>query len=153
MHKHKLQSTFYSSFIFFSNVVVAYIYKNLIYSFLFLSLFISSFFYHSNTNSESNARKGFYYIDQLIIFLIFLYGSYVLYHKTSGISFSSSQIYSQNALWVLVIFSTFFATIFLYYYGYMTRSFCWNKNAQIANLWHSLLHCIGSLGHHLIILL
>jgi hypothetical protein len=151
----KQNSTFYSSFIFLTNVIVAYVYKNLIYSFLFLSLFISSFFYHSKEFSDTHTKtmKYLYYVDQLIIFLIFLYGSYVLYHKMSFISFSSSQIFSHHTLWVLVIFTTFFATVFLYYYGYMTRSFCWNRNAQIANLWHSLLHCIGALGHHLIVLL
>lgn len=47
----------------------------------------------------------------------------------------------------------FGATIFLYLYGDITNSFCFDKNTEIGNKWHSVLHFISSIGHHAIVLI
>ena len=52
----------------------------------------------------------------------------------------------------LFIVSTFISSGYLYNYGYKIDSFCFDKDIQITNLWHSLLHIISSIGHHCIVL-
>jgi len=48
---------------------------------------------------------------------------------------------------------TFMAVIFLYCYGYITNSYCYDPDSEVSSLYRSLLHGISSLGHHLIMLL
>ena len=129
-----LSTCFYSSFVFLTNCVTAIWTNDPIYFGMFFTLFITSLIVHSNYNIWTNI------LDKIPIMGVVSYGAYRLskkFHQT-GSSF---------------IPLTFIAVIFLYCYGYMTSSYCYDPDSEVASLYHSLLHGISSVGHHLIMLL
>jgi small-conductance mechanosensitive channel len=134
----------FSSFIFVINIIVAYYYKYYIYGSLFVALFISSILFHSNPqNIYTNI------IDRIIILAIFMYGGYIFVTKQK-----QKQIQKNNNIQIqIAIILSFLTTIYLYYYGYLYNKYCYDTNIQIANIYHSLLHVIGSIGHILIIIM
>jgi len=123
-----------SSLIFSTNIVTSFIYKNYVYSVLFVFLTITSVIYHSNANYYTNI------LDKLGIVLIVSYGTYNVYSK-----FDINKI-----IIVSIIIILFLLTLFLYIYGYVTKQFCFHNQLCIGNKYHSLLHCISSFAHHLI---
>lgn len=130
-----------SSFIFIMNIIVACYYKYYIYGSLFVALFISSILFHSNPqNIYTNI------IDKIVILAIFIYGGYIFVTKQTKNKTNNIQIK------IAIIFS-FLTTIYLYYYGYLYNKYCYDNNRQIANIYHSLLHIIGSIGHIFIIIM
>ena len=124
----------YSSLIFITNVVTAFYKKYYIYSFLFLCLTITSLIFHYNNNIYTNI------LDKIFVFAVVFYGGNMLYHKTT----------TDNQISVLLIVITFISCIFLFIYGYYVKDYCYHPDKHVANKYHSILHIISSLGHHLI---
>ena len=135
-------SCFYSSFIFLTNVIVAYYYKYYLYARLFFLLTITSLLYHSTPSIYGNIN------DKIVIALIVLYGGYLFFEKYK------SQAPSIR-YWVISfsIISTFLATVYLYSYGYISNQYCFYEDRNIANIYHSLLHIISSIGHILVMIM
>jgi len=127
----------FSSIIFVINASVAFRYGYYFYSFLFLSLTMTSVLFHTFKNLYT------FVFDKMVIFMIFLYGSYMLYHK-----FRMNKI----GLISLIVF-TFLLTVYFFYYGYLTNSYCYDPNVMVGNFYHSLVHIIGAFGHQMIMLL
>jgi len=135
-----LSCCFYSSFLFLMNSGLACIHKYYLYSSLFMVLFASSILFHYNTNIYTML------IDKISIFFIVIYGGYVFIQKCI--------IYDHNFpkfIIILFIVSTFLITIYLYYYGFLHKKYCYHLDTTIANLYHSFLHLISFIGHSLII--
>ena len=126
----------YSSFIFLTNVVVFFFLGYTFYAFLFLCLLLTSVLHHSNPSTIT------YMIDKLSVWGVVLYGGYLFLTKWDSISTKMA----------LVIIVTFLSTIYLYYYGYTNQSYCFDKNQERGMLFHSGMHVISSIGHHLIAL-
>ena len=144
-NKPKYPGLVFSSLIFITNVLTAYYKRDYIYSSLFFSLTVTSILFHSKPNLYLNI------IDKISIFSIFLYGSYQLSQKISQpITIGNTIGYSGQ---ILLIVATFLATIYLYIYGYWFQKYCFHENPQIGDQYHSLVHLIGSIGHHLILFL
>jgi len=141
----KLPYCFYSSFIFLVNVFIAAHYKYYIYSWLFLALFITSVIYHCD---YSNMTAKF--IDRIAIAIVVIYGGYLFYTK---LIIKNDTIPITKIPFVILILTTFFATIYLYCYGNITKQYCFCEDVSQAYLWHSLLHLCGSFGHVCIVLL
>jgi len=40
----------------------------------------------------------------------------------------------------------------MYYGGYLTDSLCFDKSADKASVTHCIMHIIGSIGHHFIMM-
>ena len=59
---------------------------------------------------------------------------------------------SISTIIALIIILTFLATIYLYSYGYAKQIYCFDKNQEREMMFHSGLHIISSIGHHLIAL-
>ena len=118
-----------------TNAVLAYYYGYEVYALLFLFLFITSVIYHSTRHIYANI------IDKISILSIVLYGAYLFYIKTKSIYYASAVIV------------TVLLTLFLYVYGYFHNSYCFHHDKSKANTYHSLMHTICSLGHHLIIIM
>jgi hypothetical protein len=129
-----LSCCFYSSFVFLMNSGLAGIHKYYLYSALFFTLFATSLIVHSNTNNYTIA------IDKIAIFSIVLYGGKMLLEKLKS-----------NLCITMFTISTFLLTIYLYYYGFLHKKYCYHPDTTIANLYHSLLHLISFIGHSLII--
>ena len=133
----------FSSFVFFTNVLTAIYKTNYIYSFLFLFLTTTSVLFHSNnTNAEA------FFLDQIAIYCVVVYGFYLLYSKMI-----KTKLNMVKCGILLFIFITFLLSIYLFYYGLFTKSLCYDKNKYISNMFHCLLHFISSLGNHLLIFL
>jgi hypothetical protein len=126
-----------SSLIFITNIITSFVYKRYLYLCLFIFLTLTSVIYHSNTNNYTNI------LDKIGIFLIVSYGTYNVY----------TNFHVNKCINISIIFLLFLLTMFLYIYGYLTKQFCFNKQLCIGNKYHSLLHCISSLAHHLIIIM
>lgn len=128
----------FSSFIFLTNVILNYHYKEYLYASLFLGLFITSIIVHSNNTFYTNL------FDKIFIISIVIYGGYVYFKK----------IHKGHDSWFAIFPYIFFlSTIYLYTYGYFIDDFCFHKKEEIANIYHALLHVCSSIGHHLIVLL
>ena len=126
----------YSSFIFLTNVIVFLFLGYTFYAFLFACLLLTSVIHHSNPSTTT------YMIDKLSVWGVVLYGGYLFLTKWDSISTKIA----------LIIILTFLSTIYLYSYGYTKQRYCFDKNQERANLFHSGMHVISSIGHHLIAL-
>ena len=125
-----MNSCFYSSFIYLTNSIVAFLYDYYVYSFLFFMLFSTSVLLHSNNNIYTLL------LDKVSIFAIVCYSGYTFYNNLTPFTCDVN-----DKIMPLLIISTFLLTIYLYYY----------EDKDMANQWHSLLHIISSAGHHLIL--
>jgi hypothetical protein len=125
----------FTSFIFLTNVLSAGICQHYLYSFLFALLTLTSVVYHWTRNIYTNI------LDKIGIFLVVFYGTYNLHKKTHAYKF----------VFVTLVVFLFLVTNMLYIYGYFTKQFCFHRKLCIGNKYHSLVHCISSLAHHLII--
>ena len=134
-------SCFYSSFVFLSNIIIAYHFKYYIFSFLFLLLLITSLIFYSYTNIYTNL------LDKIPILLLFVCLLNMLYNKCKKIN-NNFKI----CLSMLIVFS-FLVTNYLFYYGYLAKEYCYHKDKKVADLWHSLVHVNTSIGFNLLFLL
>jgi hypothetical protein len=127
--------TLYSCFIFLTNALTAFRYGDYTYSSLFVLLFITSIVYRIS-------HKHFYtfILDRFLIICVIGYGGYVFYSKNISRIFSS------------LIIGSFLTIMYLFYYGYKMSIYCYDPNENVSNGYHSLLHLISSIGHHLIIM-
>lgn len=132
-------SCLFSSFIFLTNVLNNYIHNEFEYAFIFFCLFITSIIFHYSKTFYSHI------IDKLSIIIVVLYGGYVYYKKIT----TSTEINWARYVPILC----FFLTIYLFLYGYLTDSYCFNNDCETANIYHSLLHVVSSVGHHAIVML
>ena len=137
----KYNCCFYSSFIFLTNLAVAFYYKYYIYSALFTALFITSIIYHSTYNNFTKTA------DKFSIVSIVLYGGYIFYTKLYTI------IQLDQILVAGIVIATFLSTIYLYCFGYTCNKYCFCANNDISNKYHSLLHLLSSIGHICIVIM
>jgi hypothetical protein len=131
-----VKSTLFSAVFLLTNSVTALYKDDWIYMVLFILLFCTSI---SVRLVESDAIVA---IDNICIFLIILYGGWLFLIKRPYIAW----------LLQLLIVTTFLATIYLYIYGYYTSSYSYDSDEETSQLYHSLLHTISSVGHHIIVL-
>lgn len=103
---------------------------------LFFVLLITSILYHIQNTPITNL------LDKIAIFSIVFYGGFLFYKKIQiGIFGIKSIILS------FLIVMTFLSTAIMYYYGYLNNCLCFWDDPVKANLIHSFMHCIVSLGH------
>ena len=129
--------TWYSSFLFLTNMMIALYVSQYLYSFIFLLLFCTSIYHRLNKDKPYT-----FYIDKLVVLSLVFYGAFIFYSKINKISPIVSSI----------IVLLFLSTTYLFYYGYYTQSFCYDKEPDVAYIFHSILHVISSIGHHIILL-
>lgn len=51
---------------------------------------------------------------------------------------------------ILIPLSAVFV-FFLYYFGYFINQFCFDTDENVGHMYHSLLHAVSSIGHHMIL--
>jgi hypothetical protein len=127
---------FYSSFIFLTNSLFAFLKQKYVYSLAFYTLAVTSAVVH-----------GIYYsfetmiLDKLAIFSLFAVGANYFFSNYTQLSPG----------YLLCIISTFLMVVFIYFYGCLMKRFCYDEDKTIAYFYHSILHIIGSISHHMII--
>lgn len=129
-----LDPTFYTSFAFLTNAFIVFCSGYTLYGLLFIILFITSILF------RLYPMNAVFMIDKIAVNAVVLYGGYILYHR------------SLSSIGTTLIVSTFLLTVYLFYYGYLTQTYCYDKEYQTAKKYTSLLHLLSSLGHHLIVL-
>ena len=127
---------FWSALVFVTNMVHGFVAGLYFYSFLFACLTISSLVVHIENNLLTNI------IDKIVIGAIVLYGGYRIWTRRN------TSI--RTILLLAICFLTFFFCVWVYVYGCFTSKYCFSNNAHN---WHAGMHCIGSFGHHIIMML
>ena len=127
----------FSSLFFLTNALVAFLKEYYLYALFFLVLTITSLIFHTNNNIYTNL------IDKIAILLVVIYGAYLLFQKMCA----------KHALTCFIIILTFLLAVYLYIYGYTNKTYCFSEDSYVSSAYHSILHLISSLGHHLIIIL
>jgi cation transport ATPase len=133
---------FSSSFFFLITAVLALYSKYYVYGILLLLLLITSIIFHTWTTNYTLL------LDKVSIIAVVLYGAYLFYRKSILNSLNARIMILQ-----ILVLLTFFITIYLYYYGYYNNQYCFDKDINTANLYHSLLHFISFYGHNIIIIM
>jgi hypothetical protein len=127
----------YSSLVFWTNSIAAYRQKDYPYCALFYFLALTSVYVH-----KFEEQFFINFVDKLFIFLIFLYGCKTIYKKKKKL----------HSLQLALILSSFFFCVFVYNVGYFCRAFCFDNNENTSTFCHVLMHLVGSIGHHCILL-
>ena len=135
LKKEEPNPMFFSSFLFLTNVLIAYNYNYFLYSILFFGLFISSIIVHSNDTPLTNL------IDKISIVTVVSYGGYMFISKRPSL------------IKTIPIVLMFLGVIYIYMYGYYTNSFCFHEDKLTSRTYHLLMHLISSVGHHIIMLI
>ena len=130
-NKKSCSPLFWSSLIFTTNMIHAFIAGLYFYSLCFASLTITSLVVHTEYNIYTNI------IDRVAIASIILYGGYRMWSKIDGTHRTSVLLF----LCVL----TFVASVGLYIYK--------QSMTDDATIYHEMMHYICSIGHHIILLL
>ena len=124
-----------SSTLYITNTIVAYMYNELLYGIVSIILVLTSWWYHSNIENLNSK-----FIDKIAVNSFISCGCYHIYKK---------NVCMDNLFCYFVIFIALFMTVFLYYYGYYTQSFCFDP--EFGNWYHSLMHGFSCIGHHAIL--
>lgn len=133
---------FSSSFFFLITALLALYSKYYVYGILLLILLFTSIIAHTWTTNYTLL------IDKVSIIAVILYGAYLFNRKCIQNPSNARIIILQ-----ILVLLTFLITIYLYYYGYYTNQYCFDKDTNIANLYHSLLHFVSFYGHNIIIII
>jgi len=128
-----------TSLLFLTNTFRLYFKSNLIYFYSFLLLTISSIVHHSLPHI---VWLG--YLDRLLAGNVVYQGGSEFFHY---LSLKSNNLYSTNSA---ITIGSFLSVVYLYVYGYFTKTFCFDKST-VAHIYHSLLHVYTTIGHHSII--
>ena len=135
----------YSSLIFVTNVFLALYYNHYLYSVLFLCLTITSIIHHTYNTVYTGI------IDKIPVYAIILYGGFIFYNKYIITNIKDNTNSSITNIKAALIVITFLLVVFLYTYGYLTDNYSFHPSHSVSQMYHSLLHIISSIGHHLII--
>jgi hypothetical protein len=150
----------YSSLVFITNVVAAYLTGEYIYATAFLALTCSSVALHSSR--DTSFYRVLYWIDQVCMYAVIFCGACIFYfnvwsygqkpiwpaYMSSSISVAEGQqkIRLDIKPWSVtacIAIACFFADIYLYYLS---------DTSEEIDKWHSILHYISSIGHHCLLL-
>ena len=137
---NKINPNIYTSYIFFINVLVGLIVRHYTYALIFLILVITSIIHHSMlTDTTKN-------IDKSVVLLVVIYGGYIFYNNVKFTTF-------YEIIMTLVIVISFVLTGVFYSYGKCNNCLCWDPDLEVGRVYHSIVHCVSSFGHILIMLL
>ena len=127
-----LRPTTLSSLLFTTNVLHLYKKKDKLYFYSFAGLLTASVLNHQTR------KKVFYYIDKAFIVSVVYFGGKNLLTYAP-----------MNALSLSVPFN-FCTTIGLYYYGYYQNKYCFDKDENKGNNYHTFLHLLSCVSHNII---
>ena len=142
-----------SPLIFIINILFGFYSGYILYGLLFLCLIITSIIHHTYYTEFTTI------IDKVSIVYVILYGSMLFYQKINSIN-SINSIDSTNyislsrtiVLSIAIVFS-FLSVVYLYYYGYYSKKYCFDENNDTCYKYHSLIHYISCFSHVLIMVL
>jgi hypothetical protein len=129
-----------TSLFFITNFLHNTWYKEYPYAWLFLLLTVTSTFIHSEIFIETkDLQNNLILLERFIILSIIIYGG-ILFWKTNKL---------REVSFIPIL--TFFTVTYMYIGGYFQNKYSFDPNIYYANIAHSVIHILGSLGHHIII--
>jgi len=128
---------FYSSLLFYTNHVAAFLKGKTEYAYSFYLLTFTSLIVHGIYDCITTNL-----IDKMAILQIVIIGGY----------YFIKNINIMPIFYKLSAILTFIAVITIYCYGYMTNQWCFDKDKEYRQLCHSSIHVLSSIGHHFIIM-
>jgi len=129
--------TVYTSLVFVSNAVAAFLQNEYIYGTALSGLVISSWVFHTD-----RSNRILFWFDQFCVMSVLLIGAALLYKKWDRLS-----------IWFRIgPFFALFTSMYMYFVGYWTNTMCYAEDEKEGEYTHCLLHYICSLGHHCILL-
>ena len=153
----------FSSFIFLSNAIISFIYSHYVIGILWVVLCVTSIIYHSfrlantshlvNTYMIMQANRQNKWLDVAYVLDIgatVVLIAYVLY--IHFLNMRQTKITWNVILLNIIIFSVLGYILFIFFYGKKTFQYCFHKDSDVAEKWHSTIHLSGSLAHHLLFL-
>jgi len=129
---------FYSSFLFLLSAIISTFYRQYIFTFLLLALFLvsTSFHYHKTFLTET--------LDKTVVWIFILYSVYFYLRK---------GLYEKQKVWYGKQIGFLYIVIGVWFYaGHAMNAFCYDPNPMIAQLYHCALHGIVSLNQYLMLL-
>lgn len=136
-----------SPLIFIINILLGFYCGYSLYALLFLSLLITSLLFHTY-NTEFT-----YIIDKIAIVYVILYGSMLFYQKIYFIDTINYISIDRTIVLSIAIVFSFLSVVYLYYYGYYSKKYCFDENNDTCYKYHSLIHYISCFSHVLIMVL
>ena len=121
----------YSSYIFLTNTITAFLFDYNVYATIFFLLFVTSFTYHSHKNIYTNV------LDKMAILAVVLYGGHMFFQKCY-----LSNI--ESIMKAIVVVAAFIFIIIIHYHNR-------TSNDDTSQFLHCIIHTISSIGHHIII--
>ena len=122
--------TMTSSLLFITNTIHLSYKQDILYCYTFACLSLLSILYHLTKN------RTIFLLDKLCIAGVVLQGS-----KHTYLNFALDE-YS------IITITTCSSVIWIYHYGFITHMYVFDKNEEIGNNYHMLLHLLSSIGHH-----
>jgi hypothetical protein len=126
----------YSSLIFLSNGVTSYIVSEYVYSFLFICLTTTSVLVHRKDEPTINL------LDKIMIYCVFLKGTQLFIQN----------IHQSFVLNILII-GIFGFCVVSYHIGFIYKFGCFDIDIDNSQRWHIMMHILGSIGHHAIVVI
>jgi hypothetical protein len=140
---HNREQLIYSGLLFITNFINARLNGYYYYSTWFYLLTITSILFH-----------GFYpdsvlmnIIDKIPIIGIVSNGCYLFYMKIKN------NFTFKNLLFGAFITCSFVYVLLIFYYGFLTKQFCYDTDQKIANTYHAIIHLVSSISHNAIIIM
>jgi len=143
----------FTSCLFLTNVLHNAYRKDYFYSWILLLLWTTSVFMHSHCfidddggeNMVSYEEDELLYLqitvlDKFAILLVVAYGTRLFIRGFGRFSFFH-----------FIPILTFLSVVYLYIGGYFMNMYCFDKEQDMADKYHGLLHTLSSVGHHCII--
>ena len=85
-------------------------------------------------------------IDKSVVYLVVIYGGYIFYNN---VKFTTCY----EVIMTLVIVISFVLTGVFYSYGKCNNCFVGDTDLEVGRVYHSVIHCMSSVAHILIMLL
>lgn len=120
-----------TSLVFIFNIIECLLLREYMYAVLFILLNMSSLLFHYS------GCKLTMMIDKLVILSVTCYGFYVM--ATTEKSFFSK----------ITVMLSLQCMLSIYFLGYIFNQWCFSKCPITSSLFHSLIHFITSIGHHI----
>ena len=134
-----MKRTFYSSLLFSTNAITSLLAGYYLYSLCFVALSMSSLFLHGLQQNPIHYCI-YYWVDQVCIAAVVILGGIKFWQKTK----------TGHPLLIAIIIGSFLFVVASFIGGKALEKMCFDPDKDVANLWHSIIHLVSSVGHHLI---
>jgi len=132
-----------TSYVFITNAISCALCFEYIYAICFGVLTLTSVGFHTSRMdiTTSPMETPWFIIDQIAIFTCVMVGTCIFFKKAT---------FGVVSITIAALFGT---SLYIFYYGYLVKQYCYDPNIEIQYKWHSMVHYIISILNHLVLFL